>query len=199
MEKSESFINFNKISHNLIGYIINFLEHKDVLQSSLINKKFKNALNSEMLWQSLILQNELFVQYDKDSFKSWKQLYFLLYKLKLNITGGKPNIGFKMKPMRGHKSIITSMIVYEKTSLEHVVISGDSNGSVFYWITNEEEDFIPQEIFRSESSSEIVDLKIINLRTNDYYYNCEDLKLTHNDKNLLIVTSKNSTFGNNNY
>ncbi len=197
MDKLISNSYFDKINSNLLGYIISFLDHKDVIQSSLINKKFKKALNSENLWESMILQNELFVQYDKDSFRSWKKLYFFLYKLKSNITGGKPNIGFRMKPMRGHKEIVTSMVIYEKSSFEHFVISGDKNGSVLYWIKNEEDDYEPKEIMKSESDSEIVNLKIIKLSENDFYYYCGNLKLNQNDKNLLIVTSKISTTGKN--
>lgn len=184
---------FEKINPNLIGYIITFLDHKEVIITSTINRRFKKALNSESLWESLILQNELFIQNDKESFTSWKRLYFTLFKLKSNIMGGKPNVGFKMKPMRGHKEIVTCMIVYEKSTLDYILISGDKNGCVLCWIKNCEDVYEGTEIKKCDS--EIIDMKIINYNDNENFirslaekFKCE------NGKSLMIVTTKNSTY-----
>jgi hypothetical protein len=180
-----------KVSTNLVGYLLQFVNHKDVFTCGKVNKKFHKALNSEYLWETLVLQNELFVSGDRNSFTNWKNLYLSLHKLKSNLKGGKPNIGFKMKPMRGHTSYIVSAVVYEVSGKFGVnkIISADKEGNVFHWIVNEDEDY--ENVLLAKFESQVIDMRIIKKEELDY----KERENINSD--VLLITEKNSvTYGN---
>lgn len=177
---------FSRVSTNVIGYLFQFLKHNEIINMSKVNKKFRKALESEYLWQNLVLGDELFVPSDRNVFSTWKNYYFSINKLKANMKGGKPNIGFKMKPMRGHPNYITSIACYEENISESKIVSGDKDGTVLYWNLNEDGDYEGVKVIKCDS--EIIDLRIV--KKNDVVDKSSVLNI--DDKGLLVVTEKNS-------
>jgi hypothetical protein len=183
---------FDKVSYNLVGYMLNFLETNEILKSSKINKKFHKAMNSENLWEGLTLRDELFAQYEQRE-SSWKNYFLNMNKLKNNFKSGISNRSFKMKPMRGHPNFITSMCHFEIKKNSDLginftyssVISGDRDGNVFYWLINEDEDYESVPLLKCSSQIiNITHIKSDNLRQSSKY---DELSLCNG---LLVITEQ---------
>jgi hypothetical protein len=179
---------FNKLSVNLTGYLLQFFEQNEIFNFCKINRKLKKALNSELIWENFVLKDELFIPDDRNDFISWKNYYLSINKLKVNMKGGKPNIGFKMKPMRGHPNYITAMTCYEDNINNAMVISGDHDGNVFYWVINEDEDYEHIKIIKLDF--EIINLKTIKIEEISRRERIDSNTFDSSDKAILVITTR---------
>jgi len=108
MEKKKGFLKINK---NLVAYIYLFLSPQEMFKFGKISKKFLQALNSDYIYEDIVLKEELFVE--RSDIQSWKKYYFYLLGIKKNFKSGKPNISFKMNALRGHTNYITCLNYFE--------------------------------------------------------------------------------------
>lgn len=67
----------NNLSEDIIIIILSFLTKKDILSTSLINKKYYNISNKDEIW-SLIIQRDKF-NFNLKSYNSLKELYKILH------------------------------------------------------------------------------------------------------------------------
>ena len=168
---------------NLIAFIYQYLNGKDMVAASHTNKKMLKALNQDFIYIELSKRDHLFLPSEGDRFGTWKEYFQYLKNYEKNISSGKPNIGYKMRPYRGHKFPIEAVEVFNhKTSMETTIVSGDSSGEVLTWNLGEDEDgdklFEKDFIFKADSK--IIGIKNINEDSNMivwtkentfYYYN----------------------------
>ena len=167
---------FNKIPINLIANTLTFLLEYEILNCSTLNSRFKKALNKDFLWKSIILQKEVFI--DSENFKSYKDYYKYISRIDKNFKQGKPT-SFKMKPLRRHKAVVTSMTVIncEKDN-SSIVISGDKEGKVYYWMYNDE--------MKEYESSLVVDFENLNNYINNNNNNGNEGNPNPSNSNVLI-------------
>ena len=169
------------LSANLIAFIYQYLDGIDMYHASCTNKKMLKALQQDYIYIELTKRDHLFYPSDQDRFSSWKQNWRYLKELKKNFSSGKPNIGYKMNPYRGHKTPISALEVFDlKKSMNSIIVSGDFSGEVLTWNLEEDED--GDKVFTKDliikAKSEIKGIKNLNddfnmvvwTKENDFYY-----------------------------
>ena len=169
------------LSANLIAFIYQFLDGKDMVSASSTNKKMRKALNQDYIYIELTKRDHLFLPSEQDRFGSWKEHWRYLKELKRNLSSGKANIGYKMNPYRGHKAPINALETFNlKKSMDTIIVSGDSSGELLTWNLEEDED--GDKVFNKDlivkAKSEIIGIKNLNedsnmivwTKENDFYY-----------------------------
>ena len=116
------------LSKNLIVFIYQYLTEKEMILASSASKKMREAFNDDFLFIELSKRDHLFLPSEGEKFNTWREYFLYLRQLKTHNNSGKPNIGFKMIPYRGHKSPIESLTIFSnKKEMINTVVSGDSN------------------------------------------------------------------------
>ena len=169
------------LSANLIAFIYQFLDGKDLFNASKANKKMKKALQQDYIYIELTKRNHLFLPSEQERFSTWKEHWTYLQELKKNLSSGKSNIGYKMNPYRGHKNPISALEVFNlKKSMDSIIVSGDNSGELVTWNLEEDED--GDKVFNKDlivkAKSEIIGIKNINedfnmivwTKNNEFYY-----------------------------
>ena len=173
LEEKKSLQNFPP---QLIAFIYQYLPIKEILKLIPLCKKFKKAFQQDFLWSSFAKNNYLFIPEESDKFQTWREYFLYLKKLQINMKSGKPNLGYKMTPYRGHKAPISAIEIFEnKKLLKNTYVSGDMNGELLTWKIDEEGDKEKDPIIKADS--EIVGIKNIN-----------------DGSNMLVWTSKNKFY-----
>ena len=171
-----SMINIKDMPTNLIAFIYQYLSINDMSKASATCKKMRQALKQDYIYIELSKRHQLFLPYEGDKFKTWKDYFFYLKQLGQNISLGKPNIGYKMVPYRGHKFPIEALAIFNyRNEMNSLIVSGDSNGEVLTWNVDEEGDKEKDAIFKGDSG--IVNIKNLN-----------------DDCNMLVWTKKNTFY-----
>lgn len=169
----------NEISTDLIRLLSLYLDVKDVLNLFLVNKKFNNFKNDEIIWYNLLHMNfteneisnskELFYsEYSEYSNKSNKKLFMFLYslfkvedKLKINLENVK------------HENIILICNLFSKiTEIPKQINFFNCLQMIF--LSNNEIKKIPKQLF------ELINLKTLNLSNN---------KIKKVQKKLYLLTN----------
>ena len=172
----EPITKLQELSTNLIAFIYQYLTNKEMTLASSCCKKMRQAFNRDFIYIELAKRDLLFLPSEGEKFETWKDYFLYLKELNKNISSGKPNVGFKMIPYRGHKSPIEAVAVFNhKTEMSTTIVSGDSNGEVLTWNIDEDGDKEKDLIFKGDSK--IVGIKNIN-----------------NDSNMLVWTSNNTFY-----
>ena len=166
---------------NLIAFIYQYLDGKDMVNASGANKKMLKALHQDFIYIELTKRDHLFLPSEQDRFGSWKEHWTYLQQLKKNLTSGKPNIGYKMNPYRGHKTPINALETFNlKKSMDSIIVSGDTLGELLTWNLEEDED--GDKVFNKDlivkAKSEIKGIKSLNddsnmvvwTKDNDFYF-----------------------------
>ena len=165
-----------ELSTNLIAFIYQYLTNKEMTLASSCCKKMRQAFNRDFIYIELAKRDHLFLPSEGEKFGTWKEYFLYLKELNKNISSGKPNVGFKMIPYRGHKSPIEAVAVFNhKEEMSTTIVSGDSNGEVLTWNVDEDGDKEKDLIFKGDSK--IVGIKNMN-----------------NDSNMLVWTSNNTFY-----
>ena len=169
-------INILDLPTNLIAFLYQFLDVKEMIYASTSSKKMRKAFNQDFIFIELAKRDHLFLPYEGEKFNTWKEYFYYLKQLKTNISSGKPNIGFKMIPYRGHKFPIEAFAIFNhKRENQNVIVSGDSEGNVLTWNLDEDGDKEKDLIVKADAS--IMGIKNIN-----------------DDSNMLIWTRNNTFF-----
>ena len=178
------------LSANMLAFIYQFLEGKDMVLASSACKKMRKAFNQDYIYIELTKRDHLFLPSEGEKFNTWKEYFLYLKQLRKNISSGKPNIGFKMIPYRGHKAPIEAIEYFNhKKEMITVLVSGDSNGEVLTWNIDEDGDKERDLIIKANDA--IAGIKSLNddcnmivwsKKNTFYYYNV----------NMFINTEKNS-------
>lgn len=168
-KKMSSKILITDLSANLIAFIYQYLDAKDMVNASSANKKMRKALNQDYIYIELTKRDHLFLPSEQDRFDSWKEHWTYLKQLKRNISSGKANIGYKMNPYRGHKTPISALETFNlKKSMDSIIVSGDSSGELLTWNLEEDED--GDKVFNKDlivkAKSEIIGIKNLNEDSN---------------------------------
>ena len=171
-----SMINIKDMPTNLIAFIYQYLSMKEMSNASSTCKKMHKALEQDYIYIELAKRHQLFLPYEADKFKTWKDYFYHLKQLKQNITLGKPNIGYKMVPYRGHKFPIEALAIFNyKKEMNSLIVSGDSDGEVLTWNVDEEGDKEKDVLLKGDSG--IVNIKNLN-----------------DDCNMIVWTKKNTFY-----
>ena len=168
------------LSYNLIAFIYQYLDGKDMVNASTSNRKMRRAFYQDFIYIELAKRDVLFIPSEGERFGSWKDYYLYLKQLKKNLSSGKPNVGYKMVPYRGHKAPIEAVEVFNhKLTMETTIVSGDTNGEVLTWNFEEDEDGdkLYQKDFIFKGDSKIIGIRNIN-----------------EDANMLVWTDKNTFY-----
>ena len=114
----------NKLSLNIICSIAEYLSPNQAIQISRINKKFKSALEKEMLWKFLC--HKCFSFFSKNPTESWRDTFIRYFKASKgqSITAG---IGHKRYGVEIVKEHITSHIT-AAYSLDDVIFTCEEAG-----------------------------------------------------------------------
>ena len=164
------------LSKNLIVFIYQYLTGKEMVLASSASKKMREAFNQDFLFIELSKRDHLFLPSEGEKFNTWKEYFLYLRQLKTNLKSGKPNIGFKMIPYRGHKSPIESFAIFSnKKEMSDTVVSGDTNGEVITWNVDEDGDKEKDVIFKADSA-------------------IEGIKNLNYDSNMIVWTKKNKFY-----
>ena len=186
-------IQFIDLSKNLMAFIYQYLSGKEMALASSSCRKMREAFNQDFLFIELSKRDHLFLPSEGDKFNTWKEYFLYLKQLKTNISSGKPNIGYKMEPYRGHKAPIEAFAIFNhKKEMTTTIVSGDSNGELLTWNIEEDEDGdkIQKRDLILKADSGIAGIKNLNDDCNMivwtdknkfYYYNVNMFKKT--DKN----------------
>ena len=158
-------INFQDLPANLIAFIYQYLDNKEMVLASSSCKKMRKAFNQDFIYIELAKRDHLFLPSEGEKFGTWKEYFLYLKQLRKNISSGKPNVGFRMVPYRGHKSPIQALAIFNhKNDMSTTIVSGDSNGEVLTWNLDEDGDKEKDLIFKGDS--EICGIK--NLKDGAY-------------------------------
>ena len=172
----EPITKLQELSTNLIAFIYQYLTNKEMTLASSCCKKMRQAFNRDFIYIELAKRDHLFLPSEGEKFGTWKEYFLYLKELNKNLSSGKPNVGFKMIPYRGHKSPIEAVAIFNhKEEMSTTIVSGDSNGEVLTWNTDEDGDKEKDLIFKGDSK--IVGIKNMN-----------------NDSNMLVWTSNNTFY-----
>ena len=164
------------LSKNLIAFMYQYLTGKEMVLASSASKKMREAFNQDFLFIELSKRDHLFLPSEGEKFNTWKEYFLYLRQLKTNLKSGKPNIGFKMIPYRGHKSPIESFAIFSnKKEMSDTVVSGDTNGEVITWNVDEDGDKEKDVIFKADSA-------------------IEGIKNLNYDSNMIVWTKKNKFY-----
>ena len=183
-------INLQDLPTNLIAFLYQFLDIKEMINCSALSKKMRKAFNQDFIFIELVKRDNLFLPSLSEKFNTWKENFMYLKQLKKNLSSGKPNIGFKMIPYRGHKSPIEAFAIFNhKRKNENVIVSGDSEGNVLTWNLDEDGDKEKDLIIKADHA--IMGIKSLNddsnmlvwTRNNTFFYY---------DVNMYKLTEKNS-------
>lgn len=179
---------------NLITFIYQYLDVKDMAKASAANKKMQKALYQDYLYIELTKRDHLFLPSEEDRFGSWKDHWTYLQQLKKNLTSGKPNIGYKMNPYRGHKTPINTLETFNlKKSMDSIIVSGDTNGELLTWNLEEDED--GDKVFNKDlivkAKSEIKGIKNLNEDSNMVVWTKDNYFYFFN-VNMIKNVNKNS-------
>ena len=173
-------INLEDLSTNLIAFIYQYLDVKDMLNAGKACRKLQSALQKDYMYIELAKRQQLFCPSESERFETWKDYFRYLKQLTTNIHTGKPNIGYRMVPYRGHKSPIEAIGVFNnRRDISKTIVSGDSDGVVLTWNWGEDEDgdklYSKDLIIKGDSS--IAGIKSLN-----------------DDSNMIIWTKKNKFY-----
>lgn len=165
---------------NLIAFIYQYLSVNDMVKSACCCKKMLKAFKQDFIYIELAKRDILFLPAESDKFESWKDYFNYLQQLRKNISSGKPNVGYKMNPYRGHKSPIEALAIFHnKKTFDSTIVSGDSNGEVVTWNLEEDED------------GDLVNTK-------DLILTCDSsivgIKSLNDDSHMLVWTNKNKFY-----
>ena len=153
---------FAKLSSNLHSYVLQFITVKEAVYFSQLNKAFRTALSNDYIWEHFAKEQELFLPDESESFTSWKQYFDYLSKLSANLKNDSNKKTFKMKPYRGHKAVITTVLPVQMHNAPFaVIVSGDTDGKVLTWYKDEYEDEYTSETL-VEADSAIHHVKLVN-------------------------------------
>jgi hypothetical protein len=146
-------INILDLPANLIAFLYQFLDAKEMIYASNSSKKMRKAFNQDYIFIELTKRDHLFLPSEGEKFNTWKEYFLYLKQLKKNISSGKPNIGFKMIPYRGHKFPIEAFAIFNhKRENQNVIVSGDSEGNVLTWNLDEDGDKEKDLIVKADAS-----------------------------------------------
>ena len=169
-------IQLTDLSTNLLAFIYQYLKEKEMFDASKSCKKMRKALNQDFIFIELTKREHLFWPSEGEKFKTWKEYFLYLRQLQKNMSSGKPNIGYKMIPYRGHKAPIEAIEYFDhKKEMNTIIVSGDSNGEVLTWNIDEDGDKEKDLIFKAGDS-------IAGIRSFNY------------DNNMLVWTKKNTIY-----
>jgi hypothetical protein len=169
-------INIQDLPANLIAYLYQFLETKEMVLASGSSKRMRKAFNQDFIFIELAKRDHLFLPSEGEKFNTWKEYFLYLKQLKTNLSSGKPNVGFKMIPYRGHKFPIEAFAIFShKKENENVIVSGDSDGNVLTWNLDEDGDKEKDLIVKADAG--IMGIKNLN-----------------DDSNMLVWTRNNTFF-----
>ena len=169
-----------------------------MILASTSSKKMRKAFNQDYIFIELTKRDHLFLPSEGEKFETWKEYFLYLKQLKTNISSGKPNIGFKMIPYRGHKSPIEAFTIFShKRENKNVIVSGDSEGNVLTWNIDEDGDKEKDLIVKADAG--IFGIKSINDDSNMliwtrnnifYYYNVNMFKKTEKNSERFELVKK---------
>ena len=166
---------------NLISVIYQFLPEKDMCEASRSSKKFYEAMQKDFLMEQLAKRNQMFVPEDESRGETWKEVFDFLHKYKAAEKSGRPS-KYNMTPYRGHKSPIEAFCALENNyNFDSTIVSGDSEGNVFTWNLEVDEDDEDEKIMVKDLIFK-ADGKI------------EGIKKFNDDKNIIIWTDKNKFY-----
>ena len=186
----ESLVKLQELSTNLIAFIYQFLTNKEMVLASSTCKKMRQAFNRDFIYIELAKRDHLFLPSEGEKFGTWKEYFLYLKQLNKNISSGKPNVGFKMIPYRGHKSPIEAVAVFNhKEEMSTTIVSGDSDGEVLTWNIDEDGDKEKDLIFKGDSK--IVGIKNMNHDSNMLVWTTKNTFYYYN-VNMFMKTEKNS-------
>ena len=169
-------IQLTDLSTNMLAFIYQYLKEEEMFVASKSCKKMRKAFNQDFIFIELTKREHLFLPSEGEKFKTWKEYFLYLKQLQKNMSSGKPNIGYKMIPYRGHKAPIEAIEYFDhKKEMNTIIVSGDSNGEVLTWNIDEDGDKEKDLIFKADDS-------IVGIRSFNY------------DNNMLIWTKKNTIY-----
>ena len=176
---------------NLVAFIYQYLSTKEILKLVPLCKKFRKAFQQDFLWSTLAKQNYLFLPNEGEKFPTWREYFLYLKQLQKNLSSGKPNVGFKMIPYRGHKFPISAIEIFEnKKILKYTIVSGDSNGELLTWNIDEDGDKEKDVILKAKS--EIIGIKNLD-NDNKMFVWTKNNNFYFFEVDMLKNTEKNST------
>ena len=173
-------IKLDDLPTNLIAFIYQYLDVKDMINSGKACRKLLSALEKDYMYIELAKRQQLFCPSESEKFETWKDYFMYLKQLSMNIHSGRANIGFKMVPYRGHNSPIEAIGVFNnRRDISKTIVSGDSNGEVLTWNIEEDEDgdkeYVKDPIIKGDS-------------------NIAGIKSLNDDSNMIIWTKKNKFY-----
>ncbi len=165
---------------HLIAFIYQYLDVREMVTSACACRKMEKALKNDFLYIELAKRDQYFYPSESDKFETWKDYFKYLQQIRINTSSGKPNIGYKMAPYRGHKFPIEAVAFFNNgKDIGKTIVSGDSNGEVFTWNYEEDEDgdmgYEKDLIIKGDAS--ILGIKSLN-----------------EDSNMIIWTKKNTFY-----
>ena len=165
---------------NLIAFIYQYLSVNDMVKSACCCKKMLKAFKQDFIYIELVKRDILFLPAESEKFENWKDYFNYLQQLRKNLSSGKPNIGFKMSPYRGHKSPIEALAIFHnKKHFDSTIVSGDSNGELVTWNLEEDED------------GDLVNTKDLILRCDS---SIVGIKSLNDNSNMIVWTNKNKFY-----
>jgi len=151
-----------KISYNIIGIILGFLENKEILKSSTLTKKFHETCELDHIWRKICLRKWPMIHHRFD--EPWKSAL----KRKITMLKGLKHGAaseFTMIPLRKHTGYITALYTSDE-----FILSGDSEGQLICWFEDEskysDEDPEPfSSVMLMKSSGKILDIQVNDQKT----------------------------------
>ena len=139
MEVEEK-IKFGDLPTNLISFIYQFLPEKDIFAIAHTAEKFHEALKKDFLMEELVRRDKYFISEEESRAETWYEIFKYLKEKKKNEKKGTPR-NYKMTPYRGHKFPIEAFYAFEnENNFGSTIVSGDSDGNVFTWNLEVDED-----------------------------------------------------------
>ncbi len=143
--KSSENAKLQKLSYNVLGVILKFLEPKEIFRAGATCRQLQQAVQMDHIWRHVCLQRWPFVHHRFD--EPWKQTFKRKVMCMEGMSEGKPS-EYMMIPLRAHKDYISAI-----EANEQIVISGDASGKIIAWLEDESkykdedpEPFTPKEI-----------------------------------------------------